>query len=190
MLPHRGRYFEHAHENAYLRKASKPPALPERAKEISLGLDFLRHQQCNLHLAVNSDRGQLVSFAFTIVQACWRDGDDKATKMNRTFAEIMDRREKIVFAVRQSTTLLDFVSRVHAIPTTRAEFKNVSLPALTADLKDYQIITYALPGAAEFGDAIVKAAGVTENDLVFFEILNGEPVEELTDDDFKNMKEA
>lgn len=163
---------------------------PKEPKKSRLGWIFSVINSAIFIWLLTAIVGSFVSFAFTNVQACWRDGDDKATKMNRTFAEIMDRREKIVFAVRQSTTLLDFVSRVHAIPTTRAEFKNVSLPALTADLKDYQIITYALPGAAEFGDAIVKAAGVTENDLVFFEILNGEPVEELTDDDFKNMKEA
>lgn len=132
--------------------------------------------------------GSFVTFTYTNLQACLKDADEKATRANRVFAEVLDRRVEILHAINKATNMPDLAKRLKGISYTRHEFRDVSMQSLLADLKDNQTITRKLPFAEEMGRMQLEAAQITEDDLPYIEVLGGRTVDDLPESFLPKLK--
>jgi hypothetical protein len=69
--------------------------------------------------------GSFVTFAFTNLQSCLKDADEKATRANRVYSEILNRRVDFLHAVNDAKSLTDLSARLKGLSYFWYEFKDV-----------------------------------------------------------------
>ncbi|MEH2469212.1 hypothetical protein V1281_001534 [Nitrobacteraceae bacterium AZCC 2161] len=133
--------------------------------------------------------GSVVTFTFTNLQSCLKDADEKATRGNKVFGEILDRRVTIAHAINDSKSIADLSNRLKNIGYLRYEFKDVPIVSLTAELKEFQTITRKLPFAEAWGYLNIAVSGLSEDDLPYLEVFGGGDVSDKTAPFLTKLKE-
>jgi hypothetical protein len=134
--------------------------------------------------------GSFVTFTYTNLQSCLKDADEKATRANKVYVELLDRRVDILHAINDAKTISDLSARLKNVSYTRYDFKDVPILSLVAEMKQFQTIIRKLPFAEELGHASIGAAQLTEDDVPYIEILNGGNVEGRSESFFAAIKAA
>lgn len=134
--------------------------------------------------------GSFVTFTYTNLQSCLKDADEKATRANRVYTEILNRRVDFLHAVNEAKSLPDLSARLKALSYFRYEFKDVPMLSLVTEMKEFQTITRKLPFAEELGQSSIAAAGLTSDDVQYIEVINGGTVDGKPDSFFAGIKSA
>jgi hypothetical protein len=134
--------------------------------------------------------GSFVTFTFTNLQSCLKDADEKATRSNRVYTEILNRRIDFLHAVNDAKSLPDLSVRLKGLSYFRYEFKDVPMLSLVVEMKEFQTITRKLPFAEELGRSNIAAAGITEDDVQYIEVLNTGSVDGKPESFFSGIKSA
>src|SRR4051794_18324188 len=120
--------------------------------------------------------GSVVTFTFTNLQSCLKDADEKATRANKVFGEILDRRFATVQAINDAKNIPDLANRLKGIGYIRYEFKDIPVFSLAAELKEFQTITRKLPFAEALGQSHILASGLSEDDIPYLDVFGGADV--------------
>jgi hypothetical protein len=123
--------------------------------------------------ALTAILGSLVTFTFTNLQSCLKDADEKSTRANKVFGELLDRRAAIVRAIGDSKSISDLSNRLKNVGYIRSEFKDVPMVSLAAEIKEFQLITRRLRFAEALGVSNVLASGLSEDDVQYLEVFGG-----------------
>jgi hypothetical protein len=134
--------------------------------------------------------GSFLTFTFTNLQSCLKDADEKATRSNSVYTEILSRRIDFLHAVNDAKSLPDLSTRLKGLTYFRYEFKDVPMLSLVVEMKEFQTITRKLPFAEELGRSSIDAAGLTEDDVQYIEVLNIGNVDGKPDSFFTGIKSA
>lgn len=134
--------------------------------------------------------GSFVTFTYTNLQSCLKDADEKATRVNKVYAELLDRRVDVLHAINGAKNISDLYARLKNVSYTRYDFKDVPILSLVAEMKQFQTITRKLPFAEDLGRSSIEASYLTEDDVPYIEILNGGSVDGRPDNFFAAIKAA
>lgn len=117
--------------------------------------------------------GSLVTFTFTNLQSCLKDADEKATRANKVYGELLDRRMSIIHAINDAKSIGDLSNRLKSVGYIRYEFKDVPIVSLAAELKEFQKITRRLAFAEDLGRYNVRKSGLSEDDMPYLDVFGG-----------------
>jgi hypothetical protein len=109
--------------------------------------------------------GSFVTFTYTNLQSCLKDADEKATRANSIYAEVLDRRVDILHAINDAKNLPDLSPRLKNLSYIRYDFKDVPLLSLAAEMRQFQTITHKLPFAEELGRTSIEASRLSVSRL-------------------------
>ncbi len=134
--------------------------------------------------------GSMVAYTYANLQACLKDGDERAAKLNRLVSEMHDRYALIIVAVKQANSARDLTERLAKVPFTRVEFKDATMAALSADFVD--LMSYVRPAELRQQGMInaIRASGLTPSELqaVRYTLVIGRPPDGLTDENLETFK--
>lgn len=117
--------------------------------------------------------GSVVTFTFTNLQSCLKDADEKATRANKVYTELLDRRAAIIRAIDDAKNVPDLSSRLKDVGYIRYEFKDIPIVSLAAEIREFQMITRKLPFAETLGRYNILTSGLSDDDLPYMEVLGG-----------------
>lgn len=134
--------------------------------------------------------GSLIAYTYANLQSCLKDGDERASKLNRLVSEMHGRYALIIAAVGRATTADDLSERLLKVPFTRLEFKDAAMASLSAEFGD--LMSYVRPAELRergMRDAI-RYSGLTDAELgvVWHSLVIGRPPEGLTDANLATFK--